>query len=131
MNLAKAFFGAILLILVLSAFGWNNIHDIQLHDLYIVFPLKHLGLLSSVFLGFIGVLYWLVRKVKLIRWISYLHAISTIFPILVIILLYLSFSVEEYSAVSNKIFWIAIWILFIAQPLFLINVILGMLHRSS
>ena len=68
---------AIPLILGLSLFGLNAYIDLQFHDTYLVFALFQIGLLISIVLGAIGFIYWTIRHVKLINWMTLIHVLST------------------------------------------------------
>lgn len=70
--------------LVLGIFRMNVGLDIQMHDTYIVTNYLHIGIILSVLLGILGVGYWMVRKVSLIRWMSLGHIVITTLTFLLI-----------------------------------------------
>lgn len=69
---------AIPVIMGLAIVGINSVIDFQLHDTYLVFTPIHLGVWLSIILGGLGFLYWLVRKRKLVHWMTAIHVVITV-----------------------------------------------------
>ena len=82
----KAIWYSILFLFGLSIIGWNNTIDIQLHDTYFVIASIHMGVLFSIYLGVIGIIYWLIRKKKLVDWMTVIHVVITISTFAIIII---------------------------------------------
>lgn len=69
---------SILPILMISFLDKNAIFDIQYHDTYFIFPLLHLGILFSIVLGIIGLIYWWISDRPVINWMKLVHIGVTI-----------------------------------------------------
>ena len=89
----------------------------------------HMGVIFSMYLVFAGLLYWLFREVKLYSWMTILHVVlSMVLPIAV---LFTCEPLTKSQVTSGLANWLVIftfvWI--IAQALFLINILLGVIRK--
>jgi len=117
------------LVIGLSLIGLNKTIDIQMHDTYLVISLFHVGILFSIILGVIGFFYWLMRKKKLINWMTVVHVIITIGSFLIILI----------GAMLAKIFFLQVDTLtplssiiligLLSQLLFLFNLIFSSIRN--
>jgi len=110
--------------------GLKKTMDIQMHDTYFVIALIHVGILFSIILGVIGLLYWLMRKKKLINWMTIVHVFTTIASFVSILI---------GAMLATKIFFLQIDILsplsiiiligLLSQLLFLFNLIFSSIRN--
>ncbi len=130
------------LLIGLSILGLNATIDIPLHDIYFVISSIHIGMLLSGFLGIIGVIYWLMRKIKLINWLTIIHVVITIsafvtFMIYLIfksVIEYFGFSIIEYFEafpIINQIVTIILLMAFFSQFIFIANLILSLIRNQK
>ncbi|MEM9544854.1 MAG: cbb3-type cytochrome c oxidase subunit I [Bacteroidota bacterium] len=101
----------------------NKTIDIQLHDTYIVLASGHLGILLSILLVLFGGIYWLVRKKKLIRWMTRVHVLSMLILSVFLFfgLLLSNQSVRSYDHVSYQ--FIIRAVTYVLATLLLVNLI--------
>ena len=131
----KAIWYSILFLFGLSIIGWNNTIDIQLHDTYFVIASIHIGVLFSIYLGVIGIIYWLIRKKKLIDWMTVIHVVITISTFALIIITGLIFQkiiegdFETFRTV-NQILFIVILIALLSQLIFITNLTFGLIRNK-
>jgi heme/copper-type cytochrome/quinol oxidase subunit 1 len=130
----KAIWYSILFLFGLSIIGWDNTTDIQLHDTYIVISSIHIGVLFSIYLGIIGIIYRLIRKKKLVDWMTVIHVVITILTFALIIIKGLIFQkiiegdFETYRTV-NKVLFVVILIALLSQLIFITNLIFGSIRK--
>lgn len=131
----KAIWYSVLFLIGLSIIGWNNTIDIQLHDTYFVIASIHIGVLFSIYLGVIGIIYWLIRKKKLADWMTVIHVVITISTFALIIITGLIFQkviegdFETFRTV-NQILLVVILIALLSQLIFLTNLIFGLIRNK-
>lgn len=131
----KAIWYSILVLFGLSIIGWDNTIDIQLHDTYFVIASIHIGVLFSIYLGGIGVIYWLLRKKKLIDWMTVIHVVITISTFALIIITGLIFQkiiegdFETFRTV-NQILFVIILIALLSQLIFITNLTYGLISNK-
>ena len=131
----KAIWYSILFLFGLSIIGWNNTIDIQLHDTYFVIASIHIGILFSIYLGVIGIIYWLIRKKKLVDWMTLIHVVITISTFALIIITGLIFQkiiegdFETFRTV-NQILFVVILIALLSQLIFITNLTFGLIRNK-
>lgn len=131
----KAIWYSVLFLIGVSIIGWNNTIDIQLHDTYFVIASIHIGVLFSIYLGVIGIIYWLIRKKKLFDWMTLIHVVITISTFALIIITGLIFQkviegdFETFRTV-NQILFVVILIALLSQLVFLTNLIFGLIRNK-
>ncbi|WP_146153589.1 hypothetical protein [Adhaeribacter arboris] len=130
------------MILLLAITRIGNTIDIQIHNTYIVINPIHFGLLLSVILGSFGGLYWLVRKKKLIYWMTIAHVLVTGIGLLSITGFSLKpdilngtsgnsfYNYEQYQTII-MIISIAMLVWLLCQILFFINVAAGVMRNKE
>lgn len=132
----KLTWATILLISIITILAPSKTVDIQMHDTYIVMALLHLGIAFSIILGFIGGVYWLFRKKKLIQWMTFTHLGITLFSFLsisIIALFYQNFarSNPDFFRIINQLLLTLIPIVLFIQILFLINLIISSIRNKA
>lgn len=100
--------------------------DLQLHDTYFVITSNQVAIISSIFLGLVGLLYWLLKEFDFVIWLRTLTVVSTIICVIGLILL----SIFQIKIVQNNfqfyrpiqyIGWLLLFIFLITQFLFILN----------
>ena len=71
------FMSILIIFIVLPFVNPNEFIDIQLHDTYLVISPIHLGAILF-YLGLTGIIYWLLRKLSCVKWMTITHIIFTI-----------------------------------------------------
>ena len=126
---------AIPLILGLSLFGLNAYIDLQFHDTYLVFALFQIGLLISIVLGAIGFIYWTIRHVKLINWMTLIHVLSTMTTFalyLMIGILSVEFEADfDAFRSARPILFVISLLAIISQLIFLTNMVLSLIRNKK
>ena len=107
-----------------------------MHDTYFVIASIHIGLLFSVLLGIIGLIYWLIRNKRLVNWMTAIHVTSTILTFALIILTGLIFkkvieSDFETFRTINQILFAIILYAFLSQLIFITNLILSLIKSKE
>ncbi len=131
----KPIWYSILLLIVLSMIGFNNAIDIQLHDTYFVIALIHTGILFSIYLGIIGIIYWLIRNKRLVNWMTVTHVVTTNSTFTLIIITGLIFkkviegNIETFRIV-NQILFVLIIIALLSQLIFITNLVMVLLMNK-
>lgn len=127
------FWGFIPLIVIYSFIFLNPIIDIQQHDTYYVIARLHFQVAVSIFFGVIGLVYLLLEKFALVRFLTFLHVIATI-----IFLSYLILFSNFFRAISDTVTFISSsqevhlvgqwsYLIFICSNfLFLVNIVIGL-----
>jgi cytochrome c oxidase subunit 1 len=132
------------ILLLLSIIDIDGVIDIQLHDTYYVIALSHIILLVSIFAGFIGFIYWLLRHKTMIPWITWSHFIGTFLSIFVFIFgnYYLNTLpkeryIEQVYEIKRKTInnieeaiILSIFVLVAFQILFLINIVFSLIKKQ-
>ena len=132
----------ILIVILISIFEINHIIDIQMHDTYFVISAFHISLLFTLILVISGIIYWLIRKRKLINWMTFFHVgILTISILTVMILLLISnYSNESIDrdyynlGVNGQLgikFFIGLIIFVISQIVFFFNLVISLLKNQN
>ena len=131
----KTIWYSIFFLFGLSIIGWDNTIDIQLHDTYFVIASIHIGVLFSIYLGIIGIIYWLIRKKTLVDWMTVIHVVITILTFALIIITGLIFqkTIEgdfETFRTVNQILFVVILIALLSQLMFIINLAFGSIRNK-
>ncbi len=114
----------------------NSAIDIQLHDTYLVLSILHIGIVQSIMCALFGLVYWRLRERRLMPWATVIHVLVTI--IFAVKLMgnlgpsarrYANIPVSGYSTWDIFILLAAIWGL--AQLLFLVNVVVGLVRERK
>ncbi|MBC6993349.1 hypothetical protein QWY85_16865 [Neolewinella lacunae] len=132
----KSLWYAIPVLMVLSLIGLNSSVNLQLYDTYFDVSTFYVGFLSSAFLFLLGLLYWAVRKRKLIRWMTIIHVVMTTLTLVLILTVGLiadDSSSGDYLTFQafNQTLGIALLVTIISQLLFLLNVGLSLLQDKK
>jgi len=132
----KSIWWSIPIVLGLSIIGFNSAIDIQMHDTYFVIASIHIGILFSILLGIIGLMYWLIRKKRLVDWMTAIHVISTILIFVLIVLTGLIFkkviqSDFETFRTVNQIMFVIILIAMLSQLLFIANLVFSLIKNKQ
>ena len=101
----KVIWFSIPLVVILSMFKVDSSLDVHLHNTYYVVHSIHIGIILSVMLGIIGLIYWILRNVKLINWLTTIHTVNTTLTFCIIALIcsiYSKGSDFEYFYLSYK-----------------------------
>lgn len=125
-----------ILILLLSALGVNTTFDIKYHDTYFVSNLFHLGILFSLLLAFIGLIYWWILDKPANDRLQITHLGLTIGVMAAMLLTIfvndkffrLGFST---SKLINTCFFLVLLVLVVSQLLLVINVIIALMGRKK
>lgn len=125
-----------ILILLLSALGVNTTFDIQYHDTYFIFPLIHLGMLFSIVLGILGLIYWWILDKPANERLQITHLGLTIGVMAAMLLtllvngkfFQLGFST---SKLINTCFFLLLLVLVVSQLLLVSNVIIALMGRKK
>ena len=67
--------GAIPCILLIIIFFEIEPKDIQLHDIYFIFEKYTLSFFFSTIGCILGLIYWMTKNLKLLKWITFFHLI--------------------------------------------------------
>jgi len=113
---------AILVIMCLAIAGINSAIGLQLHDTYLVITPIHLGVWLSIILGALGFLYWLVRKRKLVHWMTAIHVAITVLSFTLIMAMGLAFPVVAFNQAMLAVLLLVV----VAQVLFLGNLVVSL-----
>ncbi|WP_235292125.1 hypothetical protein [Portibacter lacus] len=125
-------FLAIPLIFGLSFIGYNTVIDLQYHDTYIVVGMFQLGITFCILLGFIGLIYWLLRKIRLIAWMTQVHVLITILTIASMVVsgaLADTLYGEKFNPISLIMFNLTN-LLLLSQFIFVINIIKSLIRKK-
>ncbi len=130
----KQIWYSIPMIVVLSMIRVNSTIDIQLHDTYLVIKSLHIGVIFSVILGIIGLVYWVMKEKKLVNWMTRFHVATTIFVFCIIMVtgIILQDVIEgslRVFRVINQFLFAVILIGIISQLVFIVNLFLGLIKR--
>jgi len=110
----------------------NTAIDIQMHDTYFVVAIWHVGLISSLFLGLIGGIYWLFSDWEWVNWMTILHTGITVFFSLFILLLMIKPNVFFEFGLQKQSWMLLIGLIFmVGQLLFLINLVISYLRNKT
>lgn len=132
----KSLWYAIPVLVVLSLIGLNSSIGLQLHDTYFDISTFYVGFLSSALLFLLGLLYWAVRKRKLIKWMTIIHVVMTTLTLVLILVVGLiadDSSNGDYLTFQafNQTLGISLLVTIISQLLFLLNVGLSLLKDKK
>jgi hypothetical protein len=122
----KVLCGAVFLTLAISYVYKDKSIDIQLHDTYFVTDALFIGKLCSFILGVVGSIYYLVRKRKLVSWMTYLHVFLTIFSI-GFVYYNLTLKLQNYADLEKTIrdSLLVIFLGILSQLLFIVNLVMS------
>lgn len=131
----KSIWWSIPIVLGLSIIGFDSAIDIQMHDTYFVIASIYIGIMFSILLGLIGLIYWLIRKKRLVDWMTAIHVISTILIFVLIVLTGLIFqkTIEgdfDTFRTVNQILFVVILIALISQLIFITNLTFGLIRNK-
>ena len=135
----------ITIILVIGFINRKETLDVNIHATYYVIKNLHLAILLSIFLGILGLGYFLTKmfSISLINWMTILHILITIFGVL---LIYILFKVQlnleaktnniesflKYFKIIKRIniaLFSILGLTIFSQLLFLINIIIGLKNK--
>ncbi|MCP3927934.1 MAG: hypothetical protein GY705_02400 [Bacteroidetes bacterium] len=137
----KIIWWAIPIVLGISLIKKNFAIDIQMHDTYFIIDSTHAGILLSIFLIILGVIYWLTKNLKLINWMTIFHVLVSILIILSILFFLMNpnivsenhdiknFNFEYHRRVNQMVLaGISVWIL--SQLIFIINLTVSIIRNQ-
>ena len=133
------FWSFVLMLLLLSFYQDDQTLDINVHDTYFVFSQQQILILISLFLGFTGLIYWIIERygLKTSVVLNILHLILTI-GILIINGIrsaigdhFIGERYYENTYIPDSSVWIFIFIIIIGQFVFIINIILSIIKGKS
>lgn len=121
---------------LLIVFGIDSTFDIQKHDTYYVVSSLHLTMLFTLILSFLGGIYWLLRFHKLQPILNMIHALGTSFCFIGIVLSAILQSIYRTKDMLlfnelNSIGAILIFMFFIFQFIFIINILIGLIRGKK
>jgi len=136
-----AFWIIIPILLLIPFLNFDKTFEINIHDTYYVFDIIYIAIILSIFLGFIGLGYWMIFKIKmqLINWLTLVHVIVTIsgFLAIIIINLYTPELIQDDSSSNfasflgfRTISFYTISILIYTQLFYLFNIIISLFKKS-
>ncbi len=135
-NPSKFVWLSIPFILALSFLGVGNNIDIQMHDTYFVFDTFQIGIMLSVILALIGMLYWLVEDKETIKWMVIAHVTITILAFIILVLTSMSFTWliqmdTSFFGIGGNIFLMALLAALGSQLIFMINLVQSLLQNRE
>lgn len=120
----------IFILFFFSNLNMNSAIDIQMHDAYFVISAFHIAIFLSIVLGLLGSIYFLVRKRKLVSWMTVIHILTTVFLFVLLALQWVipplrlpidyHFSMLE---IVNNVIFILFLAFFVGQVLFILNLV--------
>ena len=129
----KIIWGIIPIIVILSLINLKGTIDIQLHDTYFVIAFIHLSFFLSAILIITGLLYWLVRRKKLISWMTLAHVLSTILLFLSIIIT--GFVFEQFLTPNHNLLRplivLSLLVFIISYSIFIINLTISLSRNDQ
>ncbi len=102
--------------------------DIQLHDTYFVISSESIGVFFGLLLAGSGVIYWLLRNKRLIKWMTTIHVLSLLFISVFMFLILFAYDQFNLRADRETFFFISklsallILILCLSKFIFAINI---------
>lgn len=131
----KVIWYSIPFLLLLSAVKLSQALDFQFHDTYVVISLLHIGIFLAIILLILGLIYWLMRRRKLVSWLTVLHLVGTIIPFFTVIFLGLYYDRtligghQMYNSFHANFVIIAFLIGVVSQLFFFINIIFVLFRK--
>lgn len=132
----KAFLGIIPFILLVGYVLKVNTIDIQLHDTYMILDLWSVTICVSIYFIIVGIVYYLFRNRRFLRYVTILHTLVSI----LIVLLWIATSQSEMVRnptefeYARKVMSVVIMSLFVfitVQILFLMNLVISIVGKTS
>lgn len=130
------FWAAIPLIYTMLAIGGSaSTLNVQLHDTYLVLGPFFVGGLLSVVFGILGGIYWLFRKKRLIKGLTLLHVVFTLFAVLCFVLTEITLKRPAAPYYRHETLFSTGFLLMFgalqSQVLLLINLIIGLVRGTK
>jgi cytochrome c oxidase subunit 1 len=131
---------AAVLLLVFSLFMGDRTLDIHLHDTYYVIGYAHIFLALSIFLFLQWMIYFLLRKFRMVSLLTWMHIVLTILFLLFLVYTltsnnrlagFIDLSAFERTSISWKHTGIGHWafMLFVTgQIIWIVNIVIGVLR---
>ena len=135
-----------LLILVIGFYIQNlpdSTLDINIHDTYYVIEQIHLAILLAVFYFINGTGYWFVEKIlkkRLLNILSIIHCVILFGSFICYWLVYIYSKLipsepfplfDNYELINKTLLILFVLIVFIGLPIYLINLLTGILRKSA
>jgi len=120
----KTIWLAIPFILVLTLKSVNKAFDIQLHDTYFASNMLSVGVFFTVLLGLNGLIYWLMRNKKLVKWMTLSHVFMTIMSTYFLII-----QASFFDELNNQLSLFAGFVLLLGQVIFVGNMMIGLMRN--
>ena len=123
-------------LLILGLLRLNTALDIQMHDTYYVIYSLHLSIFFSLILAINGLLYYLMRKYHLIKWITLMHVVVTLALFFIMILMvcfrakWIEPDLRTYRTTIQTVLLPLIVVVFL-QILFLANLIISLIRKKE
>lgn len=120
-----------MLILLIFFPGAGEAFDFQLHDTYLVLSRLYFSTIFAVYFGFVGLMYWIFRNIRLRNWMTVAHVVGTVLPpILFMLIVGISGKQFGVELSFDGMFIIGlIWLLL--QLIFLINLVGGLIKGNN
>lgn len=80
------FWYSIPLMLIIGRIKINSAFDLQFHDTYIVISYFHIACILAIYFSIVGYIYWLFKKKKMVKWMTYFHSAASIILIFTLLL---------------------------------------------
>lgn len=122
----KLIWMAIPLVMGLALIKADSTIDIPLHDIYFLVASAQVGIQLSLTLGFNGCLYWLLRKKKLVNWMTAFHVITTILSFNLIIIT--GFVFKDFNQIVPAI---SLLLMPVSQLIFFVNLAISLIRNEE
>ncbi|WP_106793354.1 hypothetical protein [Aquimarina sp. Aq78] len=124
------------IIMLIGFLSRGAIFDINIHDTYYLIDYFYLATLISILFGIIGFGYWVMQKVnrRLSKWLNWAHIVLTFGGIILVPIFAQLYQKEiiEYKFNNNLtlVITIIILLMILAQIIFPINIIYGLIKKN-
>jgi heme/copper-type cytochrome/quinol oxidase subunit 1 len=138
------FWAVAIIVLLIGLILNDGTLDINVHDTYFIASYRDITVVLFLFFFLNGIGYWLVTKIfkkQLVRFLTSIHSFIVIGSFIIywtVIAYYKYLVVKEsfplfyYKELENIILaFSAILIVFVAQPLYIINLLIGLFRKKS
>ena len=130
----NSFWLLIPLVLEIGIWDFDKSIHIQRHDTYLVIGFFQIAVVLSVLLGLKGIIYWIVRKKALIRWMTAAHFYGTTLAFFLIMIVGLTFNKVlslsfGSSNIATQLIFISIAAIVVNYIILLVNVVIGLIRN--
>jgi hypothetical protein len=103
----------------------KRVMNFQIQDTYLETTFMHIALFFTFGLTGLGIIYWLLRKRRTNDFLTIIHLFFTLIPVVVVFIE----MVTQNKTLDNLVHILSIFFLLV-QPLFFINIVLGIVRKS-